>query len=192
MYHKQPKQVDWSSLFQNNTEIQYNFFLQYVELPYTVSVVKDTNVLNPFFKKFTNWECSPVRERISMTRFENEMILERDKTKYKTPGTRCNICKDTGHPTQFYLKRVPSSHRLGLVYHGKLLLYQFLHNIEISSVPMIDWNDLPSVIKVKYFQILSTFFKSRDYPNWRHLFNPHFFSKGRQTLGSQWAMGAFR
>ena len=201
VYHKQPKQVDWSNLFQNNTAIQYNHFLQYVELPYTISVVKDKNVLNPFFKDFTNWECSPVRERIFMTRFENEEILERDKTKYLIPGTRCDICKGVGHPKQFCLKRIVSAHRLGLVHHGEILLYQFLINIEISPIPNIDWNDLPSVIKIQqdviklektFLKMLRTFFVSRNYPQWRILFNPYFFSKGRQTLGSQWSMGAYR
>ena len=125
----------------------------------------------------------------------------RDKNKYKLPVTRCRIWKATGHPTKFCLKRVPSAHSLGLVYHGELLLYQFLYKIKISPIPIIDWNDIPSVSKVQenaikkektFFQMLSSCFKSRNYPDWRYLFNPHFFSKGRQTLGSQWAMGSFR
>ena len=84
-----------------------------------------------------------------MTRFENEKILEQDKTKYKLQFTRCTICKGTGHPTEFCLKRIPSAHRLGIVYHGELLLYQFLHDIDLSPTPIIDWNDIPSVIKVQ-------------------------------------------
>ena len=103
-------------------------------------------------------------------------------------------------PTEFCLKKIPSAHRLGLGHLEELLLYQFLHDIDLSPIPIIQWNVIPSVIKVQqsvtrfekvFFQMINTFFQSRDYYNWRHLFDSNFFSKCRQTLVNRWVMGVF-
>ena len=126
VYNKQPKQKEWLDLVGNDTIIQYNCFLQYVQLLYTVCAIKDKSSFNPYFMKYTTWGAFPIKNSVIMTEKENEQLLEDNAHKYKLDKIQCQLCKGFGHPTEFCLKRIPKSHRLGLAHHVEKLLYVFL------------------------------------------------------------------
>ena len=131
-----------------------------------------------------------------MSENENEQRLTADAHKYILDKIQCQLCKGFGHPTEFCLKRIPTSHRLGLAHHIEKLLYVFLLEIDIQHIPSLDWNNLPQIFEIQhnvlqleklFFQKLNQFYLDRGIHQWRFIFEPNFFSKGRQTLGSQWA-----
>ena len=189
-----------------STMQKYNYILQSVDSVKVNLSHQWVHQLDPVLRQFTTWKPIPERRRNYFTNTESEQALKvlnqcapRDKFK----NTTCGSCHLRGHNERNCVSAVPSAARLGLTSLDEKILYQFLttelsfpyrHDELFPQKSPQDFMDriMPELLsrEQKFWDAFRKYSASQQLTSWDALLKNSEFSKGRQSIGFNYGMGA--
>lgn len=200
--------ADVTSQFDIKLMTKYNFLLQTVtpsdhNFTETCSDIK----LDPYLQQHAIWP-SFKRERTVLTYSQLNRFLEyfenNPRPKDKTQHAQCYICKKRGHMPRLCPHRVPELHELGLVDRLDILMYQYLATLDFNiyknqprdhfRTPALFERRLSHWLQTEaiFWSKFAKFLAQHGISDISSFSDNEEFSKGRQALGFNYAMGAQR
>ena len=197
---------DLTKTFDLKEMTKFNFLLQTVRpsdhnFTETCSDIK----LDRYLQQHATWP-SFKGERASLTYPQLEDFLKRFENspcpKDKTRDFQCIICKKMGHIARLCPHRIPEISELGLVDRLDIFMYQYLATLDYNLYKNqpLDHFRAPDVFERRLSKWLRTealfwrnfqkFLAKRDISDISAFSNNEEFSKGRKSLGFNYAMGA--
>ena len=204
--HSKSPGIDLTSNFDLLDSIKFNHTLQYVESGFNAQDSHQwANVLNPRLAHYADWPVFNDQTRQIFTRNSFKKWIHGFNT---TPasavnGAQCSICKKYGHIMKLCPYLIPTAQELGLKDRAELVLHEFLTNqccyVEHNNQVFDHWssiqafhNKLTHWLKVEavFWEKFKQFSQKNNISNITPLLNASDFSKGRQALGFNYALGA--
>ena len=205
--HHTPPSI--ANIFDFSGVIKFNFLLQHVDNSSQKFLHHNNkDLLDPYLAHHGDWP--KIKHRQNLTMKDLYIFLKKfeenpDSAPHrKFQKHRCPICKHTKHSATHCPSRIFTSHELGLKAREDTLLYEFLtqhvdfvltknqnfsqfYSASAGCEKLRYWLQLEQIFWEKLRQFLST---ENAISIAHKLAIDNEFSKGRQALGFNWAMGA--
>ena len=159
--------------------------------------------LHPWIKLRCSWSSFPEKNRVFFTYKSGMEFLEKlqDSPKDIYAKKICRICKNRGHSHKFCHHRIPSQAELGLAFLGDKILYKFLEKLKLFKSDNLSNhfkspNSFVHLAKIwlrreaNFWSKWEKFAKSSGISDPASIIHEGEFSKGREALGWNYALGA--
>jgi len=198
-----------ANLFDFEGVIKFNFLLQHVDNSSQNFLHHNyQHILDPYLEHHGNWPKIKHRQNMTMKDL-NKFLQNFEHHPEKAPHRkfqkfRCPICKHTKHSAKHCPSRIFTSQELGLKAREDTFLYEFLtQKLDFSQNKNQEFSQFFSAsagceklrewlqLEQHFWENLRQFLTTENAISIAHkLAIDNEFSKGRQALGFNWAMGA--
>ena len=204
--HLKSPGIDLTSSFNLLDSIKFNHTLQFVESGFNAQDSHQwANKLNPNLAHYAKWPifAQETRQIFTRSRF-NQWISDFTTTPASAiAGTQCSICKKYGHVMKLCPYLIPTAQELGLEDRAELILHEFLTSqcnyIENREQIFDHWSSIQAFfqklthwlkVEAVFWEKFKQFSQNNNISDISTLLKASDFSKGRQALGFNYALGA--